>query len=254
VNELLFKPAHGEVSISSDKSSARSSTLRGSSERVAKRRDEMLTNSNILPSSPTSSSSSSSSSSTTAHSQYDHLIIVAGHAVLDPAASRNIAGAYTDDAAWLLLSYQKRTGLPDVIIEHIKAGITLSASLPNSLLIFSGGETRKSSGPLSEAASYFTVADALSMFPPPHDDADGNIDRRSNDNNDKDEDYIDNKNNDDNNDSNNKNKRLEAVRERTYTEEYATDSYENLLYSVCRFHEVAGVYPKDITVISFTFK
>jgi hypothetical protein len=206
---LLFKPESGHVSpTSAGTSSVRSRTLRGSSEKtVAKRRrDAML--------------DSSSSSKALSQPPYDHLIIVAGHAVLDPASSRSSEGDYTDDAAWLLLSYQKQTGLPDVIIEHINAGINLSASLPRSLLIFSGGETRKSSGPLSEAASYFTVADALHMFP-----------IESNDDVEK-----------------------QSTRERTYTEEYATDSYENVLYSVCRFYEIAGVYPKDITVISFTFK
>ena len=45
-----------------------------------------------------------------------------------------------------------------------------------------------------------------------------------------------------------------TVRARTITEEYATDSYQNLLFSICRFHEVTHTYPKKISMVSFTFK
>jgi len=43
-------------------------------------------------------------------------------------------------------------------------------------------------------------------------------------------------------------------RNRAVTEEYARDSFENLLFSVCRFYEVVGRYPESITVVSFSFK
>ena len=45
-----------------------------------------------------------------------------------------------------------------------------------------------------------------------------------------------------------------SVRARTSTEEFATDSFENLLFSICRFREITGSYPKEITVVSFSFK
>mmetsp|Transcript_1408 Transcript_1408/g.2106 ORF Transcript_1408/g.2106 Transcript_1408/m.2106 type:complete len:326 (-) Transcript_1408:378-1355(-) len=45
-----------------------------------------------------------------------------------------------------------------------------------------------------------------------------------------------------------------SVRDRAVTEEHARDSFENLLFSICRFKEVVGSYPETITVISFTFK
>lgn len=41
---------------------------------------------------------------------------------------------------------------------------------------------------------------------------------------------------------------------RTTTEESATDSYQNVLFSIARFHEVTGIYPASITVISHDFK
>ena len=68
---------------------------------------------------------------------------------------------------------------------HIRAGIQEAAQDPDSLLIFSGGETRAVTGPLTEGSSYFRVADALKLW-------------------------------------------LSNVRARSVTEEFATDSFENL--------------------------
>jgi hypothetical protein len=42
--------------------------------------------------------------------------------------------------------------------------------------------------------------------------------------------------------------------ERVHSEEYARDSYENVLFSLCRFFEVTGRYPEKVTVIGFQFK
>jgi hypothetical protein len=41
---------------------------------------------------------------------------------------------------------------------------------------------------------------------------------------------------------------------RVFLEEFARDSFENLLFSICRFKEVTGVYPTKVTVIGFDFK
>ncbi|PVU97841.1 hypothetical protein BB561_000280 [Smittium simulii] len=41
---------------------------------------------------------------------------------------------------------------------------------------------------------------------------------------------------------------------RVMTEEFARDSYENLLFSICRFYEITGNYPDRITVVGFGFK
>ncbi|KAJ4756597.1 transmembrane protein [Rhynchospora pubera] len=46
----------------------------------------------------------------------------------------------------------------------------------------------------------------------------------------------------------------ESVRSRALTEEHARDSFENLLFSVCRFRELTGRYPHNITVVSYDFK
>jgi hypothetical protein len=45
-----------------------------------------------------------------------------------------------------------------------------------------------------------------------------------------------------------------GVAARSALEEFARDSYENLLFSLCRFHEVTGRYPDRVTVVSWSFK
>lgn len=45
-----------------------------------------------------------------------------------------------------------------------------------------------------------------------------------------------------------------AVARRATTEEFARDSYENLLFAICRFREWTGSYPSRISVVSWPFK
>lgn len=141
-----------------------------------------------------------------------HLVMVAGHSV---TVSGHLKDAGSDEKDWFLLSYQKGQGLPQAIHAHIAAGIAEAQKDPNSLLVFSGGETRAASGPQTEAQAYYHVADAMDLWPTD----DGS-----------------------------------SVRARTITEEFATDSFENLMFSIARFREVTGDYPKKITVVSFSFK
>ena len=139
-----------------------------------------------------------------------HLILVAGHSV---TISGHLEDAGEDESDWFLLDYQKGQGLPQAINAHIRAGIDEANKDPDSLLIFSGGETRAIAGPLTEGSSYFHLADAMNLWPPGS-----------------------------------------TVRARTVTEEFATDSFENLMFSICRFKEVTGNYPSKITTVSFSFK
>lgn len=46
----------------------------------------------------------------------------------------------------------------------------------------------------------------------------------------------------------------QGVRQRTATEDFAKDTYENIIFSICRFHELVGGYPEMITVISYDYK
>ncbi len=41
---------------------------------------------------------------------------------------------------------------------------------------------------------------------------------------------------------------------RPHTQEHARDSFENLLFSVCRFFELTGHAPESITMIGYEFK
>jgi len=138
--------------------------------------------------------------------QLQNLILVAGHAVyvghdfLHPEQDRN----------WFLQSFQR--GEPPFYIEHIRAGIDVASRDPSSLLVFSGGQTRREAGPRSEAQSYWNLADYFRWWS------------------------------------------LPEVSRRATTEEFARDSFENLLFAICRFKECAGRYPHMIRVVSWAFK
>ena len=45
-----------------------------------------------------------------------------------------------------------------------------------------------------------------------------------------------------------------SVRARSALEAQARDSFENLLFALCRFREATGQYPRRVTVVSFGFK
>ena len=44
------------------------------------------------------------------------------------------------------------------------------------------------------------------------------------------------------------------VKLRATTEESAKDSFQNVLFGICRFHECVGRYPQTVTVVSWRFK
>jgi hypothetical protein len=48
--------------------------------------------------------------------------------------------------------------------------------------------------------------------------------------------------------------KLAETRSRSITEEFAGDSYQNVLFSICRFHEFTGQWPGRITVAGWGFK
>lgn len=185
--------------------------------------------------------------------------MVPGHAVMN---LEYLSVADSQDEAWYLLSYQRGIGFPSIISQHIHtaAQLALANSIPpqykplttinndkdidvnahisvqphsrnDTVLIFSGGQTRKTVGPTSEAASYYYLAQhkhwlELSSYS-----------KRNN---------------------NNKQQGNSVAASQpdvtVYLEEYARDSFENLLFSICRFKEATGYYPEQITVVGFDFK
>eukprot|EP00903_Cladosiphon_okamuranus_P005512 g5492.t1 len=44
------------------------------------------------------------------------------------------------------------------------------------------------------------------------------------------------------------------LRSRASTEDFARDSFENVLFSICRFKEITGSYPTKITIVGYDFK
>lgn len=149
----------------------------------------------------------------------DHLVLVAAHAVLDPHAD-SLEGADQQENVWHLMDYQRNQDLPQMLVSHIRRGVKEAAEDPQALLVFSGGQTRPEAGPHDEGSSYYRVAEHYNWW----DYASGTSGPE------------------------------ESVSQRTVTEDFAKDSFQNLLFSICRFHEVVGRYPKKITVVGFSFK
>lgn len=44
------------------------------------------------------------------------------------------------------------------------------------------------------------------------------------------------------------------VKARSNTEEFSLDSFQNLLYGLCRFREITGRYPERVTAVGWSFK
>lgn len=150
-----------------------------------------------------------------------HLVLVAGHAVLTSLDVHDLNAP----SNWELLSYQKDQ--VSTFVRHIQRGVELTRADPTALLIFSGGETRQHAGPRSEAQSYWMAAEYARWWQAPSakTKADAGSETPS-----------------------------DPVSLRATTEEYARDSYENLMFALCRFKEFTGAYPKRVTVVGFEFK
>lgn len=138
-----------------------------------------------------------------------HAIVVCGHAVYTGGPRLQPPVAAEQDKYWILQSFQQGEG--PFFIEHIHAGVEIAATDRNSLLIFSGGQTRYPHI-LSEAQGYHNIATLFNYW--------GH----------------------------------ESVASRTTTEEFSRDSYDNVLYSIGRFYECVGSFPKKLTIISWAFK
>ncbi|CAN1175909.1 Uncharacterized protein C57A10.07 [Linum perenne] len=147
-----------------------------------------------------------------------NLVMVAGHSIY--TSSR--CGGVDKEDSWFLEPYQKHPGQASTFVDHIREGVENVAKDDEGLLLFSGGETRKDAGPRSEAQSYWAVAESKGWFAVSLAAA--------------------------------KHGKEASVKWRTLTEEHARDSFENLLFSVCRFRELTGTYPRNITVVSYDFK
>ncbi|KAM0261821.1 hypothetical protein ACHAQJ_002024 [Trichoderma viride] len=148
-----------------------------------------------------------------------HLIVVCCHGIWNGGPSN---GASEDE--WLTADFQR--GETDTFIKHIKSGVRLLAeSYDNSVLVFSGGPTRKETT-LSEAQSYANLAVAHNLF---------NYS------------FI-----------NKLNSTTDAVStvisSKLLIEDRALDSYHNLLFSLTLFYARFHTWPLFLTIVSHDFK
>ncbi|GCB19757.1 uncharacterized protein C57A10.07 [Aspergillus awamori] len=97
---------------------------------------------------------------------------------------------------------------------HVKAGLQALVDDPDALLVFSGGPTKKGRTDLAEGVSYLNLA--------------------------KDNNYF--------------GFAPQINPTRVVAETYATDSYQNVLFSMLQFRLRTGVYPKRVTVVTHEFK
>ncbi|KAJ8660478.1 hypothetical protein O0I10_003936 [Lichtheimia ornata] len=142
-------------------------------------------------------------------------IIVPGHAIYTGDSS--LEGLEVDDN-WVLESFQ-RGGQVRTFVRHIEKAIEMAKEDPEAVVIFSGGQTRAHAGPQSEGQSYWQIANSLI-----HKEAINDTTT------------------------------VDSLTARMIVEDYARDSHENLLFSICRFQEMTGQYPSSITVVGFEFK
>ena len=140
-----------------------------------------------------------------------NLILVAGHAAFKDQLRSCPAEPEKDDG-WVLQSFQQ--GEPPYYIEHIQKGVELLKETPDSLLLFSGGRTRKEAGHWSEAASYKSLTEHFGYWGDPEQQLVARVD----------------------------------------LEEFARDSFQNLEYGLYRYYQLKGTYPEHVTVVGWKFK
>jgi hypothetical protein len=162
----------------------------------------------------------------------EKLVIVCCHAIFHPDASSPSLPLHSpyDESNWHLAQFQKsnsQTGKPgehEMFMAHVLAGIDAldrASSTDDTLLVLSGGATKTSLTPLSEAQSYYNAALA-------HELAEGSQGGRTA-------------------------HRL-YTKHRILLEEHATDSFQNLLFAILLFRRTTGIYPKQIRIITHAFK
>ncbi|KAK0532346.1 hypothetical protein OC835_003367 [Tilletia horrida] len=182
----------------------------------------------------------------------NHLVLVVGHAVW---AGCEFSGK-DQDANWILESYQ-RGGSVRTYWNHIERGLQIANEDPTALLVFSGGQTRPQSLQ-TEAESYFSLAVSSGHKLPtlPHIDQKTAISH--------DAIGAENESTGDGAQVGKGAHSNAAVAThptplglqglRMTTENYALDSFQNLLFAFARFREYTGRYPERITVVGYNVK
>lgn len=178
--------------------------------------------------------------------KYSHniedLVIVCCHAIFHPDVEAPDFPTCNphDEGNWYLAPFQKSdlaTGKPgehETFLAHIQASLDIMTTGPNAtwkedvpwnqdstILVFSGGATKRDLTPLTEARSYYHAALAQEL-------SQGHM-------------------------GGGRAHQLYS-KGRILLEEYATDSLQNLLFSILLFRQKIGWYPKNVRVITHAFK
>ncbi|KAL8831583.1 MAG: hypothetical protein Q9191_000792 [Dirinaria sp. TL-2023a] len=149
----------------------------------------------------------------------NHLIIVCCHAICLPGPGKG-----SIPLEWLIEDFQD-PGETATFVQHIKTGLQKLSENRNSLLVFSGGPTKKDRTELSEAASYFALTDRNNVQWAARANEYYQIPLAE-----------------------------PEVSSHIVTEDAAVDSYQNLLFSILRYYTILRRWPKHITLISHDFK
>ncbi|KAK5149057.1 hypothetical protein LTR04_000141 [Oleoguttula sp. CCFEE 6159] len=174
-------------------------------------------------SSPSSSTYSSLSSSAPPKTD---LIILCCHAIYARGPNSSVLNNPYDESQWHLQPFQR--GEHETFMQHIAASfayITTSTAHERTMLVISGGATKQGEGVvISEARSYL------------HAYCDGQTQTRVG--------------------AVGVNVDAETLLSegQVLLEEYATDSFQNLLFSILRFRRAVGTWPRMITVVTHAFK
>ncbi|KAF2231758.1 hypothetical protein EV356DRAFT_506595 [Viridothelium virens] len=127
------------------------------------------------------------------------------------------------ESSWHLASFQRHSGVKpsehETFLLHILSSLFLLKQRHDSWLVISGGCTARNITDRSEARSYFTACRVLSQV---------------------EHSYF--------------TSIWKDMEKRVLLEEAATDSFQNLLFSIVLFKKRVGVYPSRVTVISHAFK
>jgi len=146
---------------------------------------------------------------------YTHLVLICCHATFR-------GGNPDEETSWILQDFQRyntatgKVGEHHTFVQHITAGTSILAKDPSALLLFSGGKTQTQVD-TTEAESYQRVSSIMNDWQ--NDEHDNN-----------------------------------SVSSRCVVETHATDSLQNLLFSILRFRHLTGTYPAQVTVITHAFK
>ncbi|KAK9470647.1 uncharacterized protein V1510DRAFT_422345 [Dipodascopsis tothii] len=97
----------------------------------------------------------------------NHLIILPCHSIWKGYEGFDKARPGVNPDEWTLASFQRENLDNLIFIKHIEEAVRQLNEDPEAILLFSGGQTNKSAGPISEAQSYWFLGQALGLYDEP---------------------------------------------------------------------------------------